>query len=145
MIRALAINTLKSFDPPVEAILGTRITGLRRRGKHIVIGSTKLHKTMLSPFKGGNDLTEDEAGRLWTATVKTLGSAFEFYEASVSLPIPDKFPMPLTVHRRIGLPCPRCGDEIKAVYFEDGDLCYCPACQTGGKLLKDRRMSRLLK
>jgi formamidopyrimidine-DNA glycosylase len=53
--------------------------------------------------------------------------------------------MPLTVHRRRGEPCPRCGEEIEAVFYEDYVMCYCPACQTGGRVMKDRRLSRLLK
>lgn len=63
----------------------------------------------------------------------------------VSLPMPDKLPMPLVVHRRHGKPCPRCAEVLPAVHLEDYDMCYCPRCRTGGKLLKDRRMSRLLK
>ena len=63
----------------------------------------------------------------------------------VTLPIPDKLPMPLEVHRRQGEPCPRCGATIEAVHYEDYVLCYCPAEQTGGRVLKDRRLSRLLK
>jgi formamidopyrimidine-DNA glycosylase len=53
--------------------------------------------------------------------------------------------MPLTVHRHNGEPCPRCGDTLEAVFYEDYVMCYCPTCQTEGKLLKDRRLSRLLK
>ena len=53
--------------------------------------------------------------------------------------------MPLEVHRRQGEPCPRCGATIEAVHYEDYVLCYCPAEQTGGRVLKDRRLSRLLK
>ena len=53
--------------------------------------------------------------------------------------------MPLTVHRRAGEPCPRCGTGLEAVHYEDYVMCYCPACQTEGRVLKDRRLSRLLK
>jgi formamidopyrimidine-DNA glycosylase len=53
--------------------------------------------------------------------------------------------MPLQVHRREGEPCPRCAEVLRAVYFEDYVIAYCPSCQTEGKLLKDRRLSRLLK
>ena len=49
------------------------------------------------------------------------------------------------LHRRNGEPCPRCGDQLEAVFYEDYVMCYCPACQTDGKVLKDRRLSRLLK
>ena len=53
--------------------------------------------------------------------------------------------MPLKVHRRNGEPCPRCGTRLEAVFYEDYVMCYCPVCQTDGKVLKDRRLSRLLK
>ncbi len=53
--------------------------------------------------------------------------------------------MPLEVHRRHGEPCPRCGARIEAIHYEDYVLCYCPPEQTGGRVLKDRRLSRLLK
>jgi formamidopyrimidine-DNA glycosylase len=104
-----------------------------------------LHAAKLSPFKRGNDLSDEEADRLRTAMVACLGGALEYYEQHVALPIPDKLPMPLSVHRRNGEPCPRCGDELEAVFYEDYVMCYCPTCQTEGKLLKDRRLSRLLK
>jgi formamidopyrimidine-DNA glycosylase len=104
-----------------------------------------LHTARLSPFKRGSDLAADEADGLREATVETLGRALAFYEETVKLPIPDKLPMPLTVHRRQGEPCPRCGDWLEAVFYEDYVMCYCPTCQTAGKLLKDRRLSRLLK
>ena len=67
------------------------------------------------------------------------------YEEIVKLPIPDKLPLPLKVHRRNGEPCPRCGATIEAVHYEDYVMCYCPQEQTGGRVLKDRRLSRLLK
>ena len=104
-----------------------------------------LHAAELSPFKRGSDLTEPEAERLRDAIVAQLGRALSGYEAHLQLPIPDKLPMPLAVHRRNGEPCPRCGDELEAVFYEDYVMCYCPTCQTDGKLLKDRRLSRLLK
>jgi formamidopyrimidine-DNA glycosylase len=104
-----------------------------------------LHTAKLSPFKRGSDLEPDEAERLRVAIVDRLGEAIAHYEQVIALPIPDKLPMPLTVHRRNGEPCPRCGDRLEAVFYEDYVMCYCPACQTEGKVLKDRRLSRLLK
>jgi formamidopyrimidine-DNA glycosylase len=104
-----------------------------------------LHRAKLSPFKRGDDLTVEEADLLRTATVEILGNAIDHYTKVLKVPIPDKLPLPLTVHHHIGEPCPRCDTPIQAVHFEDHDMCYCPACQTGGKSLKDRRMSRLLK
>jgi formamidopyrimidine-DNA glycosylase len=104
-----------------------------------------LHTARLSPFKRGSELSDEEAGRLREAIVSELGRAIAHYEEHLTLPIPDKLPMPLRVHRRNGEPCPRCGDQIEAVFYEDYVMCYCPTCQTDGKLLKDRRLSRLLK
>ncbi|MGI8579650.1 MAG: DNA-formamidopyrimidine glycosylase family protein [Solirubrobacteraceae bacterium] len=104
-----------------------------------------LHQARLSPFKRGADLDSDEAVRLRLATVDLLGSALAHYEEIVKLPVPDKLPLPLRIHRRNGDPCPDCGDQIEAVFYEDHVMCYCPTDQTDGKLLKDRRLSRLLK
>jgi formamidopyrimidine-DNA glycosylase len=121
------------------------------RDQHVIAGIGRswvdeiLHAAMISPFKRGSDLEPDEAERLRDTTVRRLDDAIAHYEEVMALPIPDKLPMPLTVHRRNGEPCPRCGDRLEAVYYEDYVMCYCPTCQTEGKLLKDRRLSRLLK
>jgi formamidopyrimidine-DNA glycosylase len=121
------------------------------RDQHVIAGIGRswvdeiLHAAMLSPFKRGNDLEADELDRLREAIVRRLGEAITDYETNVTLPVPDKMPMPLAVHRRNGEPCPRCGDRLEAVFYEDYVMCYCPTCQTEGKLLKDRRLSRLLK
>jgi formamidopyrimidine-DNA glycosylase len=104
-----------------------------------------LWTARLSPFKRGDDLSDDDAAELRTAIVDVLGGALEHYERVVQLPIPDKLPLPLQVHRHQGEPCPRCGTTIEAVHYEDYVMCYCPEEQTGGKVLKDRRLSRLLK
>jgi formamidopyrimidine-DNA glycosylase len=104
-----------------------------------------LHAAKLSPFKRGSELSEEEAERLRAAIAQELGRALAHYEEHLTLPIPDKLPMPLHIHRRNGEPCPRCGDTLEAVFYEDYVMCYCPTCQTEGKLLKDRRLSRLLK
>jgi formamidopyrimidine-DNA glycosylase len=104
-----------------------------------------LHQARFSPFKKGSDLSEQEAEALRNATVERLGFAIDHYSKVLSLPIPDKLPMPLQVHGRSDEPCPRCKEPLKAVHFEDHDMVYCPVCQTAGRLLKDRRLSRLLK
>ena len=104
-----------------------------------------LHRAKLSPFKRGLDLDDQDAARLRAVTIERLGEVIAHYEQTLALPIPDKLPMPLTVHRRNGEPCPVCVDQIEAVFYEDYVMCYCPTCQTDGKLLKDRRLSRLLK
>jgi formamidopyrimidine-DNA glycosylase len=121
------------------------------RDQHVIAGIGRswvdeiLHTSMLSPFKRGSDLDAGEADALRDAMIGRLGGAIDHYERVLALPIPDKLPMPLTVHRRNGEPCPRCGDRLEAVFYEDYVMCYCPTCQTDGKLLKDRRLSRLLK
>jgi len=104
-----------------------------------------LWSARLSPFKRGSDLDGDEAATLRESMVGMLGGALDHYERVIELPIPDKLPMPLVVHRHQGEPCPRCGERLEAVHYEDYVMTYCPACQTGGRLLKDRRLSRLLK
>jgi len=121
------------------------------RDQHVIAGIGRswvdeiLHTARLSPFKRGADLGEDEAAALAAAIEERLGGAVEFYEQTLKIPIPDKLPLPLTVHRQNGKPCPRCGTTIEAVFYEDYVMCYCPFCQTEGKVLKDRRLSRLLK
>jgi formamidopyrimidine-DNA glycosylase len=138
--------------PPFEELLDQpRPLYALMRDQHVIAGIGRswvdeiLHAAMISPFKRGSDLDGDEAERLREATVRRLGDALAHYEQTIALPIPDKLPMPLTVHRQNGQPCPRCGDRLEAVFYEDYVMCYCPTCQTEGKLLKDRRLSRLLK
>ena len=104
-----------------------------------------LWSAMLSPFKRGSDLEEDERARLARAIEQTLEGALAHYEKVVRIPIPDKLPMPLRVHRHEGEPCPRCETTLKSVHFEDYVIAYCPHCQTEGRVLKDRRLSRLLR
>jgi formamidopyrimidine-DNA glycosylase len=104
-----------------------------------------LWTARLSPFKRGSDLDPDEAAALGHAIATVLDGALRHYERVIALPIPDKLPLPLQVHRRAGEPCPRCGATIEAVHYEDYIMCYCPDEQTAGKVLKDRRLSRLLK
>jgi formamidopyrimidine-DNA glycosylase len=103
-----------------------------------------LWEARLSPFKKGSELDSDEVGRLYDA-LAVLGSALDHYEEVIGDQVPDKLPMPLQVHRREGEPCPRCGTTIEAVYFAEHQTNYCPEEQTGGRVLKDRRLSRLLK
>jgi formamidopyrimidine-DNA glycosylase len=137
-----AFGSLLDQPRPLYALL---------RDQHVIAGIGRswvdeiLHTAMLSPFKRGSELSDAEAVRLREATVRRLGDVIAHYEEVLELPIPDKLPMPLSVHRHNGEPCPRCGDQLEAVFYEDYVMCYCPTCQTEGKLLKDRRLSRLLK
>lgn len=103
-----------------------------------------LWEARLSPFRKGSELSEEEVARLHAA-LAVLGEAIEHYERTIGPEVPDKVPMPLRIHRREGEPCPRCGDTIAAVYFAEHQTNYCPAEQTGGRVLKDRRLSKLLK
>ena len=103
-----------------------------------------LWEARLSPFKKGSELEGDEVARLYDA-LAVLGSAIDHYESVIGDQVPDKLPMPLKVHKREGEPCPRCGTTIEAVYFAEHQTNYCPEEQTGGRVLKDRRLSRLLK
>jgi formamidopyrimidine-DNA glycosylase len=140
-------------DPPplVDLLDAPRPLYALLRDQRVIAGIGRswvdeiLHAAKLSPFKRGAELDAGEADRLRAATIGRLGDAIAYYEEHMGLPIPDKLPMPLTIHRRNGEPCPRCGDRLEAVFYEDYVMSYCPTCQTDGKLLKDRRLSRLLK
>jgi len=103
-----------------------------------------LWEARLSPFKKGSELDEEETERLHAA-LHVLGDAIDHYEETIGEQVPDKVPMPLQVHRREGEPCPRCGTTIEAVFFSEHQTNYCPEEQTGGHVLKDRRLSKLLK
>jgi formamidopyrimidine-DNA glycosylase len=136
------LRTLLKAARPLHTLLRDQrvLAGIGRSWVDEVLWTARL-----SPFKRGNDLTEDETATLRAAIISTLDGALEHYEKVVKLPIPDKLPLPLQVHRKAGEPCSRCGTTIEAVHYEDYVMCYCPAEQTGGKILKDRRLSRLLK
>ncbi len=143
-------------DTPDVAELRSRLDQPRPlyailRDQHVIAGIGRswvdeiLHTARLSPFKRGSDLTLEEATLLREAIHDRLDGAVAHYAQTLELPLPDKLPLPLTVHRHSGEPCPRCGTTIEAVFYEDYVMCYCPVCQTDGKVLKDRRLSRLLK
>lgn len=104
-----------------------------------------LWDASLSPFKQGNELDDAEIERLRQSCESVLGAALDYYEHVIGDTVPDKLPMPLKVHRRQGEPCPRCGTRLEAVHFKDYVMSYCPAEQTAGRVLKDRRLSKLLK
>ncbi|MBA3866554.1 MAG: DNA-formamidopyrimidine glycosylase [Solirubrobacterales bacterium] len=103
-----------------------------------------LWEARLSPFKKGSELDPEEVERLHRG-LHVLGDAIDHYEETIGAEVPDKVPMPLQVHRREGEPCPRCGTTIEAVFFSEHQMNYCPKEQTGGRVLKDRRLSKLLK
>jgi formamidopyrimidine-DNA glycosylase len=143
-------------DPPAVAELRSALVQSRPlytllRDQHVIAGIGRswvdeiLHEARISPFKRGLDLDDAEAAVLRAAIIDRLGAAIHHYEQNLALPLPDKLPLPLRVHRHNGEPCPRCATKLEAVFFEDYVMCYCPVCQTDGKVLKDRRLSRLLK
>jgi formamidopyrimidine-DNA glycosylase len=140
-------------DPPPfdELVTGNRPLHSLLRDQRVIAGIGRswvdeiLWHAKLSPFKRGDDLSLEEAQELRAQTIATLGAALDHYERVIALPIPDKLPMPLLVHRKQGEPCPRCGTTLEAVFYEDYVMTYCPTEQTDGRVLKDRRLSRLLK
>jgi formamidopyrimidine-DNA glycosylase len=141
-------------DPPVdlaEVLNAARPLHALLRDQRTIAGIGRswvdeiLWEAKLSPYKRGADLDEAELSVLREAIAKTLTRAIDHYEEVVTLPVPDKLPMPLRVHRHEGEPCPRCGSTLEAVHFESYVIAYCPTCQTDGRKLKDRRMSRLLR
>ena len=104
-----------------------------------------LWTARLSPFQGAKDLNEEQIEAIHDACKEVMGAALDHYEEVIGDTVPDKLPMPLQVHRRAGEPCPRCGTKIEAIHFKDYVMCYCPEEQTSGRVLKDRRLSKLLK
>ena len=140
--------------PPLEE-LARRIAQPRHlhpmlRDQRVIAGIGRswvdelLWEAALSPFRQGSELDEEEVERLHEA-MRVLGDAIDHYEEVIGDVVPDKLPMPLQVHRREGEPCPRCGATLAAVHFAEHVTTYCPDEQTGGRVLKDRRLSRLLK
>ena len=103
-----------------------------------------LHRAELSPYEKATKLDEDARHRLLDAIHAVLEEALA-RERERSGGLPTKLDDRFTVHRRFGSPCPVCGTKLERVSYEDYEITYCPNCQTGGKILADRRMSRLIK
>jgi formamidopyrimidine-DNA glycosylase len=104
-----------------------------------------LHAARLSPFHPASTLTDDEVGTLYAAIQEVLLDAVERSRGLPAGDLKDSKRAGMRVHGRTGEPCPVCGDTVREVSFADRSLQYCPTCQTGGKPLADRRLSRLLK
>ena len=104
-----------------------------------------LHAAKLSPYAVAGKLGEGEIERLWTAMRTVLTDAVEAAAGKPAKELKDAKRAGMRVHGRAGLPCPVCGDTVREVSFADRAMQYCPTCQTGGKVLADRRLSRLLK
>ncbi|MDG4865861.1 DNA-formamidopyrimidine glycosylase family protein [Streptomyces sp. T-3] len=140
-----------------EAALAALLHGERRRIKGALrdqsliagIGNAYsdeiLHSARMSPFKIADTLTCDDVKVLYDALRSTLQDAVECSRGLAAGKLKSEKKSGLRVHGRTGEPCPVCGDTIREVSFADSSLQYCPTCQTGGRALADRRMSRLLK
>ncbi|WP_345440751.1 Fpg/Nei family DNA glycosylase [Actinoallomurus vinaceus] len=128
----------------------TQIKGLLRDQSVIAgIGNAYsdevLHVARMSPFKLAASFTDEDVATLYDAIIRTLGDAVERSRGLAAKDLKGEKKEGLRVHGRAGQKCPVCGDTIREVSFADSALQYCPTCQTGGKPLADRRMSRLLK
>lgn len=104
-----------------------------------------LHAARMSPYALAATLSPDEVARLYDALRATLTDAVTQASGRPPADLKDAKRRGMAVHGRRGEPCPVCGDDVRSVFFADNSLEYCPTCQTGGKLLADRRLSRLLK
>lgn len=139
------------------ATFGARIRGRRGQVKGVLtdqevlagVGNAYsdevLHAARMSPFKIAATLTEEDVATLHEAIVTTLRDAVERSRGLEAQDLKGEKKTGLRVHARTGQKCPVCGDTIREVSFADSSLQYCPTCQTGGKPLADRRLSRLLK
>ncbi|MEI2731826.1 MAG: DNA-formamidopyrimidine glycosylase family protein [Dermatophilaceae bacterium] len=128
----------------------TQIKGLLRDQQFLAgVGNAYsdevLHVARLSPFALAATLTDDQVERLYAALRGTLSGAVAAASGKPAAELKDAKRAGMRVHARTGMPCPECGDVVREVSFADSALQYCATCQTGGKPLADRRMSRLLK
>lgn len=107
-----------------------------------------LHRARLSPLKLTRQLTEEEIGQLHAAVTSTLREWIQRLRAETGRDFPEKvtaFRKEMAVHGRYGKPCPVCGAKVQRIVYAENECNYCPRCQTGGKLLSDRSLARLLK
>jgi len=160
-------DTLSSFDPgglePMTSSVDTFATALQKESHtlkraltdpHIFSGIGNaysdeiLHRAKLSPFKLTRQLAPAEIGLLHTATLETLAEWTERLRAQAGDRFPEKvtaFHDEMAVHGRFGQPCPRCGTPVQRIVHGEHEVNYCPGCQTEGRLLADRALSKLLK
>ena len=122
---------------------------LRHQGTIAGIGNAYsdeiLHAARMSPYKPASSLDDDELTVLYDALRATLGAAVDRSRGLAASELKSEKKTNLAVHGRTGQACPVCGDTVREVSFADSSLQYCPTCQTGGKPLADRRMSKLLR
>ena len=154
-----ARRTVRDFRPdpvPSDVLAGIlserskQIKGLLRDQSVIAgVGNAYsdeiLHVAKLSPFALSGSLDDAAIDRLYEATMRTLHGAVASASGKPAAELKDAKRAGMRVHGRTGQPCPECGDTVREVSFADRSLQYCATCQTGGKPLADRRMSRLLK
>ena len=128
----------------------TQVKGVLR-DQHIIAGignaysDEVLHAAKMSPFKIASSMTPADVATLYDAIKTTLAEAVERSAGLAAADLKSEKRSGLRVHGKAGQDCPVCGDTVKEVSFADSALQYCPTCQTGGKPLADRRLSRLLK
>jgi formamidopyrimidine-DNA glycosylase len=142
--------TIERFREILEREGRKQLKGvLRHQGTIAGIGNAYsdeiLHAARMSPFKPAGTLTDDELVVLYDALRTTLGDAVDRSRGLAASELKGEKKSHLAVHGRTGQPCPVCGDTVREVSFADSSLQYCPTCQTGGKPLADRRLSKLLK
>ena len=107
-----------------------------------------IYVARLSPFRLSSAITDDEIAVLHRASIDTLLAWTARLRAEVGDGFPDKvtaFRPEMAVHGKYGTPCPRCGTAVQRIVYADNEANYCPTCQTDGRLLADRSLSRLLK
>ena len=104
-----------------------------------------LHAAKMSPYALASSLTDADIDTLFAAMTSTLTDAVAEASGKPPADLKDAKRRGMRVHGRRGETCPVCGDTVRSVFFADNSLEYCPTCQTGGKILADRRLSRLLK
>lgn len=160
-------DTLAEFDPGGIEVLSSSLDQFRellRRERHTLkrsltdphlfsgIGNAYsdeiLHRARLSPVQMTTNLSDEEIARLHEATKSTLREWIERLRAETGSGFPEKvtaFRPEMAVHGRFGKPCPDCGTAVQRIVYADNETNYCPRCQTGGKLLADRALSRLLR
>lgn len=119
---------------------GHRVAGIGRAYCSEIMWAARL-----APFTRTDRMTDDEYARLARAADTVLGQALERARGRITTDLPDREERVTAVHRHYGDPCLRCGRRLERVSFEGYELVYCPECQTGGRVLADRRMSRLLR
>jgi formamidopyrimidine-DNA glycosylase len=140
-------------EPELRAALGAKrrqVHGFLRDQRAIAgIGrawaNDILNLAGISPLRMTTELEDDEVIRLHAAIDAVLGAALVEQRSRTAPGLPDKVERTFRVHNRLGEPCPGCGGRIEHVSFEGYEIFYCPACQTGGRVLADRRLSRLLR